>query len=46
VFGPTPAIDDKITKLEELIKSLTTKAGDKILDKKLEEMLDSGVIQY
>jgi len=39
-------MDDKITRLKELITSLTRKTGDKILYKKLEKMLDSGVIQY
>jgi len=32
--------------MKELIESLIRKAGDEILDKKLEKMLDSGVIQY
>jgi len=32
--------------MKELIESLTRKVGDEILDKKLEKMLDSGVIQY
>ena len=32
----------KITGMKELIERLTRKAGDEILDKKLEKMLDSG----
>ena len=46
VFSATWAADDKITGMKELLESLTRKAGDEILDKKLERMLDSGVIQY
>jgi len=42
VFSATWAADDKITRMKELIESLTRKAGDEILDKKLEKMLDSG----
>jgi hypothetical protein len=32
----------KITGMKELSESLTRKANDEILDKKLEKMLDSG----
>jgi len=46
VFGTIWAADDKITGMKELTESLTRKAGDEILDKKLEKMFDSGVIQY
>jgi len=41
VFSATWAAG-KITGMKELIASLTRKAGDEILDKKLEKMLDSG----
>ncbi|MGB6874310.1 MAG: hypothetical protein WBE46_09335 [Dehalococcoidia bacterium] len=42
MFSATWAANDKITGMKELIESLTRKAGDEILDKKLEKMLDSG----
>jgi hypothetical protein len=32
--------------MKESLESLTGKANDEILDKKLEKMFDSGVIQY
>jgi len=35
-----------ITGMKELIESLTRKAGDGILDKKLDKILDSGMIYY
>ena len=46
MFSATWIADDKITGMKELIEGLSRKAGDEILDKKLETMLDSGVIYY
>jgi hypothetical protein len=42
VFSVTWTANDKITGVKELIESLTRKASDEILDKKLEKMFDSG----
>lgn len=41
MFRATWAADDKISGMKELVESPTRKAGDEILDKKLEKKLDS-----
>jgi len=46
VLSATWTADDKITGMKELIEGLTRKASGEIFDKKLEKMLDSGVIYY